>query len=160
MHMSHTHERTTHGLAHMHKISRVGFIFFFAVEISCGAARSENGTKGTNPEQTILLKHLKLRVLCSFAVKHPAAFHVHAHVHVKLRSDLVGFVSAVRLLMNAGLARVLVNDVIECPSTNFDLVGIRVGCELLRNLCVPAHTTGPRLVKPRDQRQLCVCGCV
>mmetsp|Transcript_4814 Transcript_4814/g.7876 ORF Transcript_4814/g.7876 Transcript_4814/m.7876 type:complete len:201 (-) Transcript_4814:629-1231(-) len=54
--------------------------------------------------------------------------------------------SRILAMMEAGLAKVIVDDVIVCPSTNFDLIGIRVGCELLRNLCIPARTTSPQLL--------------
>ena len=44
------------------------------------------------------------------------------------------------------VARVVVRDVLESPTTNFDLNSLRAACELLRNICVAGHRTAQYLL--------------
>ena len=66
---------------------------------------------------------------------------------VQTLTGLANSDSRVSMLLEAGVGRVLVQDMLDCPSTNFDLSGLKAACDVMRNLCVPAHLTAPTLVE-------------
>eukprot|EP00615_Pteridomonas_danica_P011335 CAMPEP_0114344892 /NCGR_PEP_ID=MMETSP0101-20121206/11774_1 /TAXON_ID=38822 ORGANISM="Pteridomonas danica, Strain PT" /NCGR_SAMPLE_ID=MMETSP0101 /ASSEMBLY_ACC=CAM_ASM_000211 /LENGTH=154 /DNA_ID=CAMNT_0001480495 /DNA_START=313 /DNA_END=778 /DNA_ORIENTATION=+ len=47
----------------------------------------------------------------------------------------------VAMVQEVGMVKVICDDLLDCPSSNFDLNGMKAGCDLMRNLCIPAHLT-------------------
>jgi len=53
----------------------------------------------------------------------------------------------VLFLVGIGAPRVVVEDVLACPSTNFDVAALVAGGSFARNLCMPAHLTGEAMIE-------------
>mmetsp|Transcript_11726 Transcript_11726/g.15483 ORF Transcript_11726/g.15483 Transcript_11726/m.15483 type:complete len:466 (-) Transcript_11726:119-1516(-) len=91
---------------------------------------AKNGTDVSKEENSEMLNWAKLRLAA-----------------VSIFSVMANSDQRIGALIGTDLPLVCVKDILDCPSTNFDLNVIRACCELMRNLCIPADVTSDKLVE-------------